>query len=177
MIPSIQSGKMYRIAWFGIPYNAHVTKTTPAKIFFKLHRPNGKVEAMSARPGIFRMWMSQGIKTKDPRKLMRNPTSRKNKPGRSQLEADAKKFMDFTGKLQARVKKQNISWPKRLIALGESTDITYRSDKQVGALPGGKKRDYIHTLKKHGRIFINPEGTMLVIMGLKLNLKKEGIVG
>lgn len=179
MIEPIKSGKTYKIAWFGIPYAAQVISTSGSRITFKLIRPTGKVETMTARPGVFRMWIAAGAKVKSSRRYQMNPKRRNNANTRRRedFSAEAKKFMDFTGKLEARVKKQNISWPKKLIAIGESTDITYRSDKQVGALKGGVKRDYIHSLKKHGRIFVNPEGTMIVIMGLKINLKKEGIVG
>lgn len=178
MIQPIRSGKTYTIAWFGIPYKAEVTGVTPSLVRFKLHRSTGRAETMTARPAIFRMWQAAALKLRGSRKFQMNPKRKNTGTKRRQdFSAEAKKFMDFTGKLQANVKKQSIKWPTKLIALGESTDITYRSDKQVGYLKGGVKRDYIHSLKKHGRIFVNPEGTMIVIMGLKLNLKKEGIVG
>lgn len=90
---------------------------------------------------------------------------------------EIKKYKAFSGKLQARVTKKKIVWPKKLIYIGKAKDISYSSDKQVGTLPGGKMRDYIHDFKKHGEIYTNAQGTMFVILGVKTNLQKAGITG
>jgi len=179
MIP-IRAGKSYKIAWFGIPYIAQVISTTATKITFKLRRPTGKVETMTAKPGIFRTWIAAGAKVKSARRYQMNSKRgkkravKKRNPG---ISAAEKKFKDFSGKLEAKVTKRQITWPTQLILVGEATDITYRSDKQVGTLKGGIKRNYIHRFKKHGTIYTNPQGTMFVILGVKTNMKKEGIVG
>jgi hypothetical protein len=111
------------------------------------------------------------IRSNDEQDRLDNPHREKR------FSAEKKKFKDFSGRLKAKVTKKKITWPTKLIYIGEATDITYRSDKQVGSLPGGVKRDYIHKLRKHGTIFSNPQGTMFIILGTKTNLKKEGITG
>ena len=172
-IKPIQSGKAYSIALFGIPYKTQVISATANNIKFYLLRAGRKPEIRNVRPSIFRMWMSAVGKVKSSRKYMLNP-KRKTK---SRFAKEIKKFKDFSGRLNANVTRRNITWPTKLIHLGKATDVTYRSDKQVGTLPGGVMRDYIHDLKKHGEIYTNSDGTMIIILGTKINLKKEGIVG
>lgn len=103
------------------------------------------------------------------KKVKRNPSGK--------FEAEKKQYKDFTGRVRADVTYSNVNWPKSLILIGKITDITYRSDKQVGKFKGGTNRDYIHYLKKHGYLFKDKNGKMAVILGISIKMKKEGITG
>jgi hypothetical protein len=96
--------------------------------------------------------------------------TKKKNPGVKQ-EAK-KKFLDFTGKSRVHIKRTAINIPDEVIKIGKATEITYLSDKW-----DGKKRLYVHHLKKHGDILVFPDGQGILITGLKLNIKKEGLTG
>lgn len=110
-------------------------------------------------------------------KAAKTGKQKKTTKPKQKYAAEKKKYKDFTGRTQANVTHKNISWPSKLIFVGIAKDLTYSSDKQVGALKGGIMRNYIHEFKKHGKIYTNPEGTMFVITDVKTKMKKEGITG
>jgi len=99
---------------------------------------------------------------------------RKAKPKHA---AEKKAYKNFTGRLQATAKAGDIKWPEKLVYMGIAKELNYSTDKQVGHLIGGKMRDYVHHLKQHGKVWMNPQGTMVIIKGLKIKMKKEGITG
>lgn len=103
-------------------------------------------------------------KTFLPKKYIKNPGTKERTP--------AKKFLDFSGRARVRKTVTNITIPKQLIYIGDAPEINYLSDKKDGV-----KRLYKHILKKHGKILASPNGEMIIITGLNLNIKKEGLTG
>jgi hypothetical protein len=88
------------------------------------------------------------------------------------VKSAAKKFLDFSGRTKVKKTHASINLPKTWIFVGDAPEINYISDKK-----DGKKRLYKHRLKKHGKILISPDGKLILITGLKLNIKKEGLTG
>lgn len=82
------------------------------------------------------------------------------------------KYKDFTGKLNHSIEYKNIKIPKTFIEIGIAYEIAYKSDKYDGI-----QRHYVHKLKKQGKIYISPEGDLIMITDLKLNIKPEGLTG
>jgi len=85
------------------------------------------------------------------------------------------KFLDFTGREKAVITNENIDLPgpkEKLIFVGRAPEINYLSNKF-----DGKIRLYKHKLKKHGKIFITSNGKTIIISGLNINVKKEGLTG
>jgi hypothetical protein len=83
-----------------------------------------------------------------------------------------KKFLDFSQRTKAKKTNYSLEIPNTMIFIGNAPEINYISDKF-----DGKKRLYKHKLKTHGKILISPNGELIIITGLKLNIKKEGLTG
>lgn len=83
-----------------------------------------------------------------------------------------KKYMDFHGKDKAIITEKVFDIPDKVIFIGDAYSINYASDKWDGV-----KRYYEHKLKTHGQIYISPDGKNILITGLKLNIKPEGLTG
>lgn len=85
--------------------------------------------------------------------------------------------MDFHGKTGSHIVKDTINIPDTFIHLGKAIGVLYESDKW-----DGKPRAYKHDLKKHGNVLAAPEGKdgysrLIIITGIKIKIKKEGITG
>lgn len=82
------------------------------------------------------------------------------------IEKEAvKRFENFHGRKADRVGKVEIPIPKSLVYLGEGVAITYRSDKNVPRLGGRKARTYEHKFGRGVKIFTDPKGQALYIVG------------
>ena len=86
----------------------------------------------------------------------------------------------FSQQTEVKTFSMNVQLPKagdKVVYIGDATDITYRSDKF-----DGKMRDYIHELKKFGKILaVVPKGSdkvsTIIIADLNLRIKPEGLTG
>ena len=84
----------------------------------------------------------------------------------------AEQFKEFHQRKNVRTSVKDVNFPKEWIKIGEAFEIAYKSNKW-----DGKKRLYVHKLKKHGNILISPDGNLILIIDLNLNIRKEGLTG
>lgn len=86
-------------------------------------------------------------------------------------------FKTFHGKNPSKTRKVEISTPKALVELGRAVAIEYECTKRNGVKPSraGKKNVFRHEMPKGNILSSNENGTLLIIRGPKLSVKKSGI--
>ena len=88
-------------------------------------------------------------------------------------------FETFHGKEPTGLEEIGWTDPDYLVELGDCLAVEYKTNKVNGAPKArvGKMTTYRHSMAGKGnRIFSNPEGTMLVILGPTLHIEDRGIV-
>ena len=86
------------------------------------------------------------------------------------------RYKAFHGHRPRSVNKRSLQWPSELVLIGAADCIGYQSDKLHGG-GDGKLARYLHQFGKGVKLYTSANGRMLVIMGGRLNVKREGIVG
>ena len=76
---------------------------------------------------------------------------------------------------------EEVDWkdPDYLVELGDCLAVEYKTNKVNGAPADrvGRMTHYRHSMAGKGnRLFTNPEGTMLIILGPTLHIEDRGIV-
>ncbi len=80
------------------------------------------------------------------------------------------KFEQFHGRKADSVGKVEIPMPKSLVFLALGVSIKYRAAKRNDPRTGGKMALYEHKLGKGVRIFTDPDGKALFIVGGKFKV-------
>lgn len=86
-----------------------------------------------------------------------------------------RRYRAFHGKQPMKLEKKNVKMPAELVFLAKPEYITYLSDKFNGG-GVGKMEAFKHKFGPTTKMYTNPEGTMLVIMGRDMKVLKQGIV-
>lgn len=92
---------------------------------------------------------------------------------------DDQMFETFHGKEPTGLEEIGWTDPDYLVELGICEAVEYKCAKINGAPSerAGKMTQYRHSmLRKGNKIYTNPEGTMLVILGPNLRVEDRGIV-
>lgn len=89
----------------------------------------------------------------------------------------AKLYETFHGKTPAKTRTVNLPTPKALVELGRAVAIEYECTKRNGVKPSraGKKNVFRHEMPKGNILSTDESGTLLIIRGPKLKVKKSGI--
>ena len=139
-----------------------ITKASNGKFF--IYGPKGRMITGTLQAA--KTWISSKNKLHKKKKRVLNP-------------GDTQKIKDYAGfsrKDKIHVGKINIPNIKSLIEIGEAFAVAYKSDK----FSKGSPKYYEHKLRKHGRIFLvnsTRNASTILITGLKLNMKPEGLTG
>jgi hypothetical protein len=86
------------------------------------------------------------------------------------------RYRNFHGRRPKFTTRKKIAWPRELIKIGKADAVCYISDKRHGGGNGDIER-WRHEFGPNVNLWCSPDGKMLVIMGGRLNVKREGIVG
>ncbi len=81
-----------------------------------------------------------------------------------------KKYKQFFGRPADKAGRVEIPRPKTLVLLGEAVSIEYRAAKKNDPRTGGKLATYKHKLGAGVRVFTDPKGKALFIVGGKFRV-------
>lgn len=81
-----------------------------------------------------------------------------------------KRYKKFHGKEPKRAGSVEIPFPKSLVLVGEAVAIEYRAAKANDPRTGGRLTVYRHKVGKGVRVFTDPKGRALYIIGGKFRV-------
>jgi len=198
----IQKGKLFSIVAYKWPskgprrkygigrarVNPTPTKITPNQVTFGQHgkvkvgwiereTPTRYLVAYKIGPRLHTVWRRKDrvtFQATDKRGKVRNACLKTANP--RHLDASLRLSEKFHGARPRTVRRQPIEWPKSLVHIGALAQLDYISDKYDGTL-----RQYFHEFEKPCSVFAGAiaqaDGTNLLIVKGRFNIKADGIVG
>ena len=91
------------------------------------------------------------------------------------MKAALSMYHKFHGRQPRRITRKNFRVPEALICLGDAVDITYKCDKVNGGGDGRVAR-YKHKFGRGDKLYVDPRGKQLYILGGRMRVNSRGIV-
>lgn len=84
-------------------------------------------------------------------------------------------YHKFHGKPPRRVSRRRFAVPAALVCLGDAKEIVYKCSKRNGG-GDGRTALYVHRFGKGDKLYTDPQGKQLYILGGRMRVNSRGIV-